>query len=337
MNIIVTGGAGFIGSALIRFLIDSTSHNLMNVDKLTYAGNLDSLSEVRSNSRYNFNKVDILNRKKLSEVFEAFNPDLVFHLAAESHVDRSISGPLQFINTNVTGTAILLDVATNYWRACKGTKKERFKFQHISTDEVYGSLGQFGSFSETSSYDPSSPYSASKAASDHLVRAWNRTYGLPILITNCSNNYGPFQHAEKLIPSMIINAINGKNLPIYGDGKNVRDWLHVDDHVAALFKVAMNGKTGETYNIGANNERSNIEVVELICDIIDKKGLSKHQKDSSHRLIEFINDRPGHDFRYSIDATKLKNQIGWEPVRTFEKGIEDTVDWYFGMIGKFKL
>ena len=334
MNIIVTGGAGFIGSALIRFLIDNTNHNVMNIDKLTYAGNLDSLSEVKADSRYSFNKVDILNREKLTEIFDKFEPDLVFHLAAESHVDRSISGPFHFINTNVTGTAILLDVATNYWQGCKETKKEQFKFQHISTDEVYGSLGQFGSFSEVSPYDPSSPYSASKAASDHLVRAWNRTYGLPILITNCSNNYGPFQHAEKLIPSMIINAINGEKLPIYGDGKNVRDWLHVDDHVAALFKVALHGKIGETYNIGANNERTNLEVVELICDFIDKKGLSKYRKDSSRRLIKFINDRPGHDFRYSIDATKLKNHIGWEPVKTFEKGIEDTVDWYFGMLRK---
>jgi dTDP-glucose 4,6-dehydratase len=329
MNIIVTGGSGFIGSELVRYLIKKTPHNVLNIDKLTYAANLKVLDSISSSGRYAFKKVDIVDRDKVAEIFSSYQPDIIFHLAAESHVDRSISGPLEFINTNVVGTCTLLDVAYEYWSNIAELKRASFRFQHISTDEVFGSLGEKGSFTEQSPYDPSSPYSASKAASDHLVRAWQRTYGLPVIITNCSNNYGPYQFPEKLIPLMIINAIKGESLPIYGDGLQVRDWLHVEDHVDALYKIATCGKTGETYNIGGNNEKTNLEVVELICDLVDRKlGLPSKGK-SSRDLITFVADRPGHDVRYAIDASKLRSQLNWEPSKTFEDGLAQTVEWYF--------
>lgn len=328
MNIIVTGGSGFIGSELVRYLIKKTPHNVLNIDKLTYAANLKALDSVSSSRRYHFKKVDIVDRDKVAEIFSSYQPDLIFHLAAESHVDRSISGPLEFINTNIVGTCILLDVAHEYWSKSTDLKRSSFRFQHISTDEVFGSLGEKGFFTEQSHYDPSSPYSASKAASDHLVRAWHRTYGLPVTITNCSNNYGPYQFPEKLIPLMIINAIKGNSLPIYGDGLQVRDWLHVEDHVDALYKIATCGKTGETYNIGGNNEKTNLEVVQLICDLVDRKLEFPYRGKSSRELISFVVDRLGHDTRYAIDASKLKSQIKWEPSKTFEDGLAQTVDWY---------
>jgi dTDP-glucose 4,6-dehydratase len=328
MNVIVTGGAGFIGSALIRYLIDKTTHKILNIDKLTYAGDLDSLKSISSNKRYYFKRIDIVDRDKIKEIFSSFQPDIIFHLAAESHVDRSISGPLEFINTNIVGTGILLDVAYEYWSNSNDLKRSSFRFQHISTDEVFGSLGEKDFFTEESPYDPSSPYSASKAASDHLVRAWNRTYGLPVIITNCSNNYGPYQFPEKLIPLMIINAIKGNSLPIYGDGLQVRDWLHVEDHVDALYKIATCGKTGETYNIGGNNEKTNLEVVELICDLVDRNLDFPSKGKSSRELISFVADRLGHDVRYAIDASKLKSQLNWEPSKTFEDGLAQTVNWY---------
>ena len=328
MNIIVTGGSGFIGSELVRYLIKKTPHNVLNIDKLTYAANLKALDSVSSSRRYHFKKVDIVDRDKVAEIFSSYQPDLIFHLAAESHVDRSISGPLEFINTNIVGTCILLDVAHEYWSNSTDLKRSSFRFQHISTDEVFGSLGEKGFFTEQSHYDPSSPYSASKAASDHLVRAWHRTYGLPVIITNCSNNYGPYQFPEKLIPLMTINAIKGNSLPIYGDGLQVRDWLHVEDHVDALYKIATCGKTGETYNIGGNNEKTNLEIVELICDLVDRKLDFPSKGKSSRELISFVADRLGHDVRYAIDASKLKSQLNWEPSKTFEDGLAQTVDWY---------
>ena len=328
MNIIVTGGSGFIGSELVRYLIKKTPHNVLNIDKLTYAANLKALDSVSSSRRYHFKKVDIVERDKVAEIFSSYQPDLIFHLAAESHVDRSISGPLEFINTNIVGTCILLDVAHEYWSNSTDLKRSSFRFLHISTDEVFGSLGEKGFFTEQSHYDPSSPYSASKAASDHLVRAWHRTYGLPVTITNCSNNYGPYQFPEKLIPLMIINAIKGNSLPIYGDGLQVRDWLHVEDHVDALYKIATCGKTGETYNIGGNNEKTNLEVVQLICDLVDRKLEFPYRGKSSRELISFVVDRLGHDTRYAIDASKLKSRLNWEPSKTFEDGLAQTVDWY---------
>ena len=328
MNIIVTGGSGFIGSELVRYLIKKTPHNVLNIDKLTYAANLKALDSVSSSRRYHFKKVDIVERDKVAEIFSSYQPDLIFHLAAESHVDRSISGPLEFINTNIVGTCILLDVAHEYWSNSTDLKRSSFRFLHISTDEVFGSLGEKGFFTEQSHYDPSSPYSASKAASDHLVRAWHRTYGLPVTITNCSNNYGPYQNPEKLIPLMIINAIKGSSLPIYGDGLQVRDWLHVEDHVDALYKIATCGKTGETYNIGGNNEKTNLEVVQLICDLVDRKLEFPYRGKSSRELISFVVDRLGHDTRYAIDASKLKSRLNWEPSKTFEDGLAQTVDWY---------
>ena len=328
MNIIVTGGSGFIGSELVRYLIKKTPHNVLNIDKLTYASNLKALDSVSSSRRYHFKKVDIVDRNKIAEIFSSYQPDLIFHLAAESHVDRSISGPLEFINTNIVGTCILLDVAHEYWSKSTDLKRSSFRFQHISTDEVFGSLGEKGFFTEQSHYNPSSPYSASKAASDHLVRAWHRTYGLPVIITNCSNNYGPYQFPEKLIPLMIINAIKGNSLPIYGDGLQVRDWLHVEDHVDALYKIATYGKTGETYNIGGNNEKTNLEVVELICDLVDRNLDFPSKGKSSRELISFVADRLGHDVRYAIDASKLKSQLNWEPSKTFEDGLAQTVNWY---------
>ena len=331
-TIIVTGGAGFIGSELIRYLIENTKYKVVNIDKLTYSGNLESLISIESNSNYIFEQIDICDENELKRVFAEHKPDVVMHLAAESHVDRSIDGPKDFIQTNIVGTFVLLEQAKNYWQKLQGTKKEDFRFLHVSTDEVYGDLnGKEDFFLEDSSYDPSSPYSASKASSDHLVRAWFRTYQLPILITNCSNNYGPYQFPEKLIPHIILNAIEGKELPIYGNGKQIRDWLYVNDHVRALLIVALKGQIGETYNIGGNNEVQNIEVVEKICDILNiliperLNGL-----DSYRELITFVQDRPGHDVRYAIDNTKIKNNLGWAPKENFKSGMQKTVEWYLG-------
>lgn len=330
MKIIVTGGAGFIGSAVIRYIINQTNHKVVNVDKLTYAGNLESLKMVENNSRYHFEKIDICDTKLLTEVFKKHQPDAVMHLAAESHVDRSIDGPSEFIKTNVLGTYTLLEVVRHFWIELKEIKRIKFRFHHVSTDEVFGDLKNDGSlFTETSSYDPSSPYSASKASSDHLVRAWGRTFGLPILISNCSNNYGPHQFPEKLIPLVILNAINGKTLPIYGSGFQVRDWLYVEDHANALLKVIENGKVGETYNIGGQNEKRNIDVVHTICDLLDKFKLEiPRGKKMFSELITYVKDRPGHDLRYAIDAQKINNELGWTPIETFESGIKKTVDWY---------
>lgn len=328
MKIIVTGGAGFIGSAVIRHIIKNTDNQVLNVDKLTYAGNLESLVDVEDNPRYSFKKIDICDAEAVRQAFSDFQPDLIMHLAAESHVDRSIDGPAEFINTNIVGTYTLLEAARKYWQALEEEKKSTFKFHHISTDEVYGDLeGTTNLFTETTPYAPSSPYSASKASSDHLVRAWYRTYGLPVVITNCSNNYGPYHFPEKLIPLVILNALDGKPLPIYGKGNQVRDWLYVEDHARALYKVVTEGAIGETYNIGGHNEKQNIEVVRTICAILDKlKPQSNDQPYES--LITFVTDRPGHDVRYAIDATKIKNDLGWTPEETFDTGIRKTVEWY---------
>lgn len=329
MKILVTGGAGFIGSAVIRHLISETGHNVLNFDKLTYAGNLQSLESVSDNPRYQFQQGDICDRELLTQVFEAFQPDLVMHLAAESHVDRSIDGPQEFIQTNIVGTLAMLEAARGYWSKLSGAKKTDFRFHHISTDEVYGSLGEDGLFMETTSYDPSSPYSASKAGSDHLVRAWHRTYGLPVLLTNCSNNYGPCQFPEKLIPLIILNALDGKPLPVYGNGQQVRDWLHVEDHARALYKVVTEGIVGETYNIGGHNEKANIDVVQALCDLLDELRPDRpNNSQSTHDLITYVTDRPGHDQRYAIDASKIKNVLGWTPEETFESGLRKTVEWY---------
>jgi len=329
-TILITGGAGFIGSALIRLITGKTNHRVVNVDKLTYSGNLESLGSIDLNENYIFEQVDICDNNELQKVFINNQPDIVMHLAAESHVDRSIDGPSDFIQTNIVGTFTLLEQSKNYWQSLEGDKKENFRFLHVSTDEVYGDLeGSTDFFSEKTPYDPSSPYSASKASSDHLVRAWHRTYNLPILITNCSNNYGPCQFPEKLIPHVILNALEGKNLPIYGNGKQIRDWLYVDDHARALMIVALDGKVGETYNIGGSNEIQNIEVVKKICNILD--GLiSKKMNDitSFSGLITFVKDRPGHDVRYAINAKKIKKDLGWEPIENFESGILKTVKWY---------
>jgi dTDP-glucose 4,6-dehydratase len=328
-KILVTGGAGFIGSALIRFLINETSHSVVNLDKLTYAGNLQSLRSIEESKRYSFVQLDICDHEGLTALFVKEQPDLVMHLAAESHVDRSIDGPAEFIQTNVVGTFTLIDVARSYWESLGEGKKATFRFQHISTDEVYGDLGPTGLFSEQTSYQPSSPYSASKAASDHLVRAWHRTYGLPVVITNCSNNYGPFHFPEKLIPLVILNALEGKPLPVYGDGLQIRDWLYVDDHARALYKVATVGVTGETYNIGGFNEKANIDVVYAICDLLEELQPEKPSKLKSYRdLVHFVTDRPGHDLRYAIDAGKIERELGWRPQETFESGIRKTVLWY---------
>ena len=329
MNILVTGGAGFIGSAVVRLLIAETDHTVVNVDKLTYAGNLDSLADVDSNDRYHFEQVDICDRGLVEKLFETYQPDAVMHLAAESHVDRSITGAADFINTNINGTFVLLEAARTYWTNLDGNKKSKFRFHHISTDEVYGSLDNGGMFTEETAYDPSSPYSASKAASDHLVRAWHRTYGLPVLLTNCSNNYGPYQFPEKLIPLIILNAMQGKSLPIYGEGNQIRDWLYVDDHARALYKVVLEGTVGQTYNIGGHNEKTNLEVVTTICGILDElvpehpEGVSKYVD-----LITHVADRPGHDLRYAIDATKIDKDLNWSPAETFETGLKKTIDWY---------
>lgn len=330
MNILVTGGAGFIGSALIRHLIQNTQHRVINLDKLTYAGNLESLAEVSFSDRYHFEHVDICNRKALDKLFMKYQPDLVMHLAAESHVDRSIDAPSAFIETNVLGTYELLESARAYWLSLGDSLKDSFRFHHISTDEVYGDLDSTDEFfTETTPYAPSSPYSASKASSDHLVRAWYRTFGLPTIVTNCSNNYGPYHFPEKLIPLMILNALNGKPLPVYGDGMQVRDWLFVEDHARALYKVVTEGKVGETYNIGGHNEKTNIEVVKSICALLEELKPNKPTGINSYEsLITFVNDRPGHDLRYAIDATKIARELDWSPVETFESGIRKTVEWY---------
>lgn len=327
MKILVTGGAGFIGSAVIREAIENQQHEIVNVDKLTYAGNLESLDSVSKSNRYHFEKVDICNAEEIRRVFETHKPDAVMHLAAESHVDRSIDGPSEFIQTNVIGTYTLLEAARAYWTELAEDKKKSFRFHHVSTDEVYGSLGDTGLFREDTPYQPNSPYSASKASSDHLVRAWYETYGMPVVTTNCSNNYGPFHFPEKLIPLVSLNAMDGKTLPVYGKGDNVRDWLYVEDHARALLLVLEKGRLGETYNVGGRNERTNLEVVKTICKILDElKPLENGKPHES--LIEFVTDRPGHDHRYAIDATKLENELGWKAQENFDSGIKKTIQWY---------
>lgn len=361
---LITGGAGFIGSAVVRELVANTQHHVINVDKLTYAGNLESLTTIQDNERYTFVQADICDAQAMQRLFDEHQPDIVMHLAAESHVDRSIDGPAEFIQTNVVGTAVLLEAARAYWKALQQqntAKAEAFRFHHISTDEVYGDLeGTDDLFTETTPYAPSSPYSASKASSDHLVRAWQRTYGLPTLVTNCSNNYGPYHFPEKLIPLMILNALAGKPLPVYGDGQQIRDWLYVEDHARALIKVATEGQVGETYNIGGHNEQTNLHVVETICHILDElvplkanestqnathqsqltthdSPLTTHDSPfTTHhsplttykQLITFVTDRPGHDVRYAIDASKIERELGWKPAETFETGLRKTVEWY---------
>ena len=328
MKIIVTGGAGFIGSAVIRHIINHTNNEVLNIDKLTYAGNLESLESIADSERYQFSQTDICDRILLDQIFESFQPDAVMHLAAESHVDRSITGSAAFIETNIIGTYHLLEATRHYWNGLNQNKKQAFRFHHISTDEVYGDLeGTDDLFLETTSYAPSSPYSASKASSDHLVRAWHRTYGLPVIVTNCSNNYGPYHFPEKLIPLVILNALDAKPLPVYGNGQQIRDWLFVEDHARALYKVVTEGVVGETYNVGGHNEKQNIEVVKTICKILDElKPQANGQTYES--LITFVKDRPGHDLRYAIDATKIQNELGWTPTETFETGIRKTVEWY---------
>ena len=327
MRVLVTGGAGFIGSALVRYLIRETAHEVLNVDSLTYAGNPLSLSHISRSDRYQFSRTDIRNRLAIENVISDFKPQLIMHLAAETHVDRSIRSSMAFIETNINGTHNLLEASRIYWEGLKGAEKDLFRFHHISTDEVYGSLGAEGLFTEDTAYAPNSPYSASKASADHLVRAWYETYGYPAVTSNCSNNYGPYQFPEKLIPLVTLNAIEGKPLPIYGNGENIRDWLYVEDHVRALVKVASEGKIGETYNVGGNSERTNIEVVMAICAALDK-FLPEASSRPHAQLIEFVADRPGHDARYAIDASKIHRELGWAPVESFESGIEKTVHWY---------
>lgn len=325
-KILITGGAGFIASALIRNFIKTTDYQIMNLDKLTYAGNVESLAEIADSGNYQFTQGDICDYDLVTSLFADFQPDAIMHLAAESHVDRSIDGPAEFIETNIVGTYNLLNCAKNYRQALSEEKQAAFRFQHISTDEVYGSLGDSGLFEENTPYDPRSPYSASKAASDHLVMAWFHTFGLPVLMTNCSNNYGPYHFPEKLIPLVILNALDGKELPIYGKGDNIRDWLYVDDHAKALALVLDKGIPGETYNVGGNNERTNLEVVETICNILD--DLLPKDAGAYRDQIIFVKDRPGHDKRYAIDATKLKTKLGWEPEENFDTGIRRTIQWY---------
>lgn len=328
-TILITGGAGFIGSAVTRELSNNTDHSVVVVDKLTYAGNLASLQSISNCARFTFIQADICNSSAMLSIFAKHKPDIVLHLAAESHVDRSIDAPATFIETNIIGTYTLLEISRQYWAQLRTTQPEKakgFRFHHISTDEVYGDLeGTQDLFTEKTAYAPSSPYAASKASSDHLVRAWYRTFGLPTLVTNCSNNYGPYHFPEKLIPLMILNALSGKPLPVYGDGKQIRDWLYVEDHARALINVALNGKIGDTYNIGGHNEKQNIEVVQTICDILQEL---RPTKNGYHGLIHFVNDRPGHDVRYAIDASKIKAELGWVPQETFETGLRKTVEWY---------
>jgi dTDP-glucose 4,6-dehydratase len=329
-KILITGGAGFIGSALIRYIITETDHMVINVDKLTYAGDLGSLESVENNKRYFFELADICDAKKINEIFKKYQPDLVMHLAAESHVDKSIESPEDFLQTNILGTYVLLEEAKKYWLNLDISQKDIFRFHHISTDEVYGDLeGTDDLFTESTPYAPSSPYSASKASSDHLVRAWFRTFKLPIIITNCSNNYGPFQFPEKFIPIIIVNALEGKSIPIYGSGKQVRDWLYVDDHARALLCAALNGKIGETYNIGGHNELKNIDVVKIVCNILDEMLPNQHNGISKYEeLISYTEDRAGGDVRYAIDASKIFNELGWKPSENFNTGIKKTIKWY---------
>lgn len=338
-HILITGGAGFIGSAVIRYILQNSQDSIVNVDKLTYAGNLSSLESVSNNPRYAFEQVDICDAKELARIFEQYQPDAVMHLAAESHVDRSIDGAAEFIQTNIVGTYTLLEVSRAYWNGLKDEKKSAFRFLHISTDEVYGDLANIEDlFTEKSPYKPSSPYSASKASSDHLVRAWHRTYGLPTIVTHSSNNYGPYQYPEKLIPLMILNALEGKPLPIYGNGLQVRDWLFVEDHAKALYKVLKEGNVGNTYNIGGYCEKANIEIVRAICDLLEElvpnkpEGIKKYED-----LITYVKDRPGHDVRYAIDSTKIKNELDWQPQEIFESGLRKTVEWYVNgyQLGKY--
>jgi dTDP-glucose 4,6-dehydratase len=330
MKILVTGGAGFIGSAVVRHIIGNTNDHVVNLDKLTYAGNLESLVSVADNPRYRFEQVDICDRANVDRVLREHRPDLVMHLAAESHVDRSITGPADFIDTNIVGTYTLLEAAREYWKGLDANAQQRFRFHHISTDEVYGDLhGTDDLFTETTPYEPSSPYSASKAASDHLVRAWHRTYGLPAVITNCSNNYGPFHFPEKLIPLMILNALEAKPLPVYGNGAQIRDWLYVEDHARALYLVATTAAPGSTYNIGGHNEQRNIDVVNAICELLEELAPNKPQGIAFYRnLITYVQDRPGHDLRYAIDASKIQRELGWTPQETFASGLRKTVLWY---------
>lgn len=330
MNILITGGAGFIGSAVIRHIIANTTDIVLNIDKLTYAGNLESLASVSDSTRYRFSQTDICDQQAIEALFADFQPDIVMHLAAESHVDRSITGSAAFMQTNIIGTYTLLEVARHYYETLIGDKKSSFRFHHISTDEVYGDLENNGDlFTEATSYAPSSPYSASKASSDHLVRAWNRTYGLPIVITNCSNNYGPYHFPEKLIPLVILNALDGKPLPVYGNGQQIRDWLYVEDHARALYLVATEAKIGETYNIGGHNEHTNIEVVRTICTLLEELAPNKpHGIIRYADLITYVKDRPGHDLRYAIDASKIQQSLGWTPQETFTSGLRKTVQWY---------
>jgi dTDP-glucose 4,6-dehydratase len=327
MRILVTGGAGFIGSALVRHLVANTEHDVLNVDKLTYAGLLSSVANVETSERYRFLQADIVDAKAMMTAIGDFQPDLIAHLAAESHVDRSLDGPGEFIQTNIVGTYTLLQAALDYWRGLDSDRRAAFRFHHISTDEVFGSLGDDGFFTETTPYDPRSPYSASKAGADHLVRAWGHSFGLPVLVTNCSNNYGPYHFPEKLIPLIIIRALLGRALPVYGDGQNVRDWLFVEDHVRALQAVFEKAPAGETYNVGGNSERTNLAVVEAICDALDRRR-PPADGGSYAQQIEFVTDRPGHDHRYAIDASKIRRELGWEPSVTFEEGIAKTIDWY---------
>ncbi|MFP1908926.1 dTDP-glucose 4,6-dehydratase [Lonsdalea quercina] len=330
MKILVTGGAGFIGSAVVRHIISNTSDAVVNVDKLTYAGNLESLTDVEDHERYAFVQADICDRAALDDIFQSHRPDAVMHLAAESHVDRSIDGPAAFIETNIVGTYTLLEATRAYWLSLNEAEKTRFRFHHISTDEVYGDLeGVDDLFTETTSYAPSSPYSASKASSDHLVRAWQRTYGLPTIVTNCSNNYGPYHFPEKLIPLMILNALEGKPLPVYGNGMQIRDWLFVEDHARALYTVVTTGEVGETYNIGGHNEKANIDVVKTICALLEERVPKKPNGVNQYQdLITYVKDRPGHDVRYAIDASKIARELGWKPQETFDSGISKTVEWY---------